>query len=243
MAEKHKIFDVWIVETNTVYRKVPYTVIADWAQQGRLLEDDRVRPTETEKWFTLGEIPAFAAFLPHAEPHRAEDQAEALEPVQMDFHWKSHHAAEDDDVDMIPLIDVSLVLLIFFMMTATVAAVSGINTPEAEHLLLNISPESYWIGVQPGQPDRDGQKPRFTYSLGNDKAEIARFEDRHNAAEVLNKLDEVLKEQKRPADVRVRGDHRLPCEIVIEDLQAELGKRKRQGKIDKLFIEVSEKKP
>ena len=41
---------------------------------------------------------------------------------------------EDDDPDMIPLIDISLVLLIFFMMTSTVAVVSSqINVPEVQN--------------------------------------------------------------------------------------------------------------
>ena len=40
MAEKRRFLDVWIVDSNTVYREVPFTVVADWVQQGRLLEDD-----------------------------------------------------------------------------------------------------------------------------------------------------------------------------------------------------------
>lgn len=242
MAEKkYKNFDVWIVETSTVYRDVPYTVISDWAQQGRLLADDRVRPSGTEKWRTLGEIPAFAAFLPRAEPNRAEDEAEALEPVQLDFQWHSQRGEADDDVDMIPLIDVSLVLLIFFMMTATVAAIGDINTPEAEHLLLSINPEMYWIGVVPGQTAPDGS-PTYTYSLGKGEATtIARFPNQANQAELVNRLTEVLQGEKQPVSIRVRGDHRIPCEVVTEDLRAVLSRLKAQGKLSSFFIEVSEK--
>src|SRR6266545_2761747 len=115
---KDKTFDVWIVESNTVYKKVPYAVVTDWAQEGRLLGDDRLRAAGSEQWIPLGEVPALSVFLPRAEPHRAEDQAEALEPVQVDFSWKPRRGDDDEDVDMIPLIDISLVLLIFFMMTA-----------------------------------------------------------------------------------------------------------------------------
>ena len=130
--EKRVFIDVWILETNTVYREVPYTVVADWVQQGRLLEDDKIRPSGTAEWVTLGGSPAFAAYLPRAEPFRPDDQAEVLEPVQIDFAWKAPRDEGDDDIDMIPLIDVSLVLLIFFMMTATVASsTSFINVPWA----------------------------------------------------------------------------------------------------------------
>ena len=37
MAEKRRFLDVWIVESNTVYQEVPFEVVADWLQQGRLL--------------------------------------------------------------------------------------------------------------------------------------------------------------------------------------------------------------
>src|SRR5581483_9531357 len=131
MAEKKQFLDVWILESNSVYREVPYTVVADWVQQGRLLEDDRLRSSGTGDWLPLSSMPAFAAYLPKVEPFRTEDRAEDLEPVQVDFSWKPKKEDEDDDVDMIPLIDVSLVLLLFFMMTASVAAASLIDTPLA----------------------------------------------------------------------------------------------------------------
>ncbi len=30
MAEKRRFLDVWIIESNTVYREVPFQVVADW---------------------------------------------------------------------------------------------------------------------------------------------------------------------------------------------------------------------
>src|SRR5262245_32834881 len=100
MAVKQQIFDVWVVETNTVYKQVPYAVATDWAQQGRLLGEDRLRPSGTEQWLPVTELASLNAFLPKAEPYRAEDQAEALEPVQVDFSWKPRRGDEEDDVDM-----------------------------------------------------------------------------------------------------------------------------------------------
>ena len=80
MAEQRTLLDVWIVETNTVYRDVPFTVVADWLQQGRLLESDMLSLPGTEKWTAIGKT-KFAAYLPKAEPYEVDDQAEALEPV------------------------------------------------------------------------------------------------------------------------------------------------------------------
>ena len=78
MAEKRQFLDVWIVETNTVYKEVTFTVVTDWVQQGRLLADDMLKPSGTKDWQRLGSLPSFAAYLPRSEPFRAEDKAEAL---------------------------------------------------------------------------------------------------------------------------------------------------------------------
>src|SRR5271165_6313377 len=135
MAATGENFDIWLVQTNTVYRDVPFTVVADWAQQGRILEEDQVRQSGTQGWIPIGEHSTLRAYLTLAPysvqglPEAAADAsgkapvdnvAKALEPIQLDISWKRPgDGEEDDDVDMIPLIDVSLVLLIFFMMTAT----------------------------------------------------------------------------------------------------------------------------
>src|SRR3954471_11051881 len=110
MADKRRFLDVWIVESNTVYKEVPFNVVADWVQQGRLLENDMLKPSGTKDWFRVGGAPAFPPSPPGPEPFRADDQAEALEPVELGFAYRPRHDEEDDDPDMIPLIDVSLVL-------------------------------------------------------------------------------------------------------------------------------------
>ncbi len=124
MTEKRRFLDVWIVESNTVYQEVPFAVVCDWVQQGRLLADDKVKPSGTREWLRLGGYSDLEPYFPRKEEGRAEDQAEALEPVHLDFGWKRKRQEEDDDVDMIPLIDVSLVLLIFFMLTASAGVAS-----------------------------------------------------------------------------------------------------------------------
>ena len=48
--------------------------------------------------------------LPKPEPARAADPAEALDRVEFEIGWKKRHGEEEEgDVDMIPLIDVSVV--------------------------------------------------------------------------------------------------------------------------------------
>jgi biopolymer transport protein ExbD len=235
MAEKRRFLDVWIVESNTVYREVPYTVVVDWIQQGRLLEDDMLRWSGQAQWFRLGSTPAFAAYMPRAEPHRAEDQAEALESVHGDFAWKRRRDDEDDDVDMIPLIDVSLVLLIFFIMTgSTVVLASNIKTPEAVKGDLYDRPDIFWIGLD---KEPDG-KP--VYSLGRGEKPPASAEDRDikTLNGLLGRLDQQLLRQPAPVEVNIRAHEDLASGHVL-DLIVELGHRGKM--IKKVYFGVSEK--
>ncbi len=244
MAKKPQTFDVWVVETNTVYRQVPYTVVTDWAQQGRLLADDQVRPTGTEQWIALSDLSAFKPYMPAVEPMRADDQAEALEPVQVEFSWRARGEDLDDDVDMIPLIDISLVLLIFFMMTATVGGVGGIfNTPPAEHHLLEVNAEMYWIGIHRGTPTADGVE-RYTYSLGQgDAGTPVEFKDQETPDAVMQALRDRLSQEQKPVQLRIRADKHLPCELIIQTMTTELDKLRgfAPGRIGKLYTEVSQK--
>ena len=72
-----RLLDVWIVDLNKVYTGVPFTVVTDWLQQGRLLPTDRVRMAGKEKWHLIEAVPALTPYVPKAQPMAAEDRAEA----------------------------------------------------------------------------------------------------------------------------------------------------------------------
>jgi biopolymer transport protein ExbD len=231
MSDKRKSLDLWIVETNTVYREVPYSVVTDWVQQGRLLEEDRVRLAGGNDWKRLGDVSGLAAFLPRVEPMRVEDEAEALEPVEVDFAWKKRHDDDDDDVDMIPLIDVSLVLLIFFMLTSTVGRMAAlIDTPKARYKLLSISSDMVWVGVKPGE---DG---KTVYLFGKKEGdEGVAYADRNS---LVNALAAHLKTETQPVKVNIKAHKNLPFDV-IRDLTADLESLKRTGMVVGVFTEVS----
>ncbi len=242
MAEKKRFLDVWIVDISKVYQEVPFSVVADWIQQGRLLADDRARPSGTAEWQRLGDLADFAPYLPKPEPHRADDQAEALEPVTVGFAPSRRVEAEDDDVDMIPLIDVSLVLLIFFMMTAGGgAAPYPVQTPDGKNGSLVDRPEGLTIYI-----DYRGQgterRPVYAVGVGNsgpkpDCRDLASRED------LLRKFDENLDElfkQNGRIEVTINAHEDLPSGLV-RDLTVELESRDRRGKIFQKFIGISEK--
>jgi len=231
MTQKRRFLDVWIVESNTVYREVPFNVVVDWIQQGRLIEDDQLRWSGQAEWFRLGGSPMFSAYLPQAEPMRAEDQAEALEPVETGFSWKRRKDDDDDDVDMIPLIDVSLVLLIFFMMISTVVAGGTMfNNPAAANAL--VGARDFWVGIK-----GDANGDPLSYHMGRGDKEYKEYETR-SWDEFAKSLDEVLEKAPQGVEVTIRGDEDLKFESEMK-LLVEL--EKHRVKVTRKFIGVTDR--
>jgi biopolymer transport protein ExbD len=237
MPDNRRLMDVWIVETNAAYKAVPFETVANWLQQGRLLGEDRVRPAGTPTWFRIDAVSALAPYVPQAEPQRVEDQAEALEPVEADFNWRRGAGEEDDDPDMIPLIDISLVLLIFFMMTAAIQAglFTPIDTPPALHQLTTIQEGTYWVGVD---KDSSGQ---LRYTLGQDDRTLE--QGGPDLAHVKQRLQKELAKVKGEVRINLRGDRKLPIEAIItvqrdlQQLEGQLNEGRPLG--DRLKLHVA----
>jgi biopolymer transport protein ExbD len=236
MADKRRFLDVWIVESNTVYREVPFTVVADWVQQGRLLEDDMIKSSGTKEWSRVGASADFSAYLPKPQAYRTEDQAEALEPVQLEFTYKRRHDEEDDDVDMIPLIDVSLVLLIFFMLLSAGAGVaSAIQVPAIENPNVGtINPEEITVGI-----DLVDAKPVFSLSIGNKPPPDDAHKGIASYDEMLDKLKEMLG-GRGSTEVTINA-HKDVQSGLVRRLTADLGRGTLRGRVDKVLIGVNEK--
>jgi biopolymer transport protein ExbD len=245
MAAKDRNLDVWIVDLKKVYTGVPFTVVGDWLQQGRLLATDRVRLAGKEKWHDIDKVPALAPYLPKPQPLAVEDRAEALEPIDLGLESAIVREAEDDDVDMIPLIDVSLVLLIFFMMTTAVSmgVFSPIPTPEARHQLSTVSAEMLWLGIEKGKEDMT------LYSLGRDSEKQQYLvKPTVDGPSILEAVATHLKDAEGEAKIRLRADKSLPIEAIkdaiveLQKLEATLNRDRAADKRLRLVIlgEVSE---
>ena len=207
--------DVWIVESNVVYKGVPFAVVTDWVQQGRVLENDKWKPSGTAEWFPFGNRPEFAPYFPQPEPHRTEDQAEALEPVHVDFTFKRPREEEDDDVDMIPLIDVSLVLLVFFMLSATTAGMAAfVRTPEVEHTLLADAPDAFRIDVS-----NDNGAPIYSLAVAGKNPEEDEKDLRQLSA-LLDRLKARLEQTPEQVEVVINADRDLRAKHVRDLLLA-----------------------
>jgi biopolymer transport protein ExbD len=233
-------FDVWILATNTVYKGVPFGVVSDWAQQGRLAANDKLRNAGTnEPWVTASEHPIITDYLfVKSEPPAAKPGA-AYEPVEMDVAWKRRVEEEESDPDMIPLIDVSLVLLIFFMMTATVAVSSPIAVPQMKNVAdLKGDPNSLLIKID----KRPNGELEYSLSLGNKpvEANAAGLQTLTGILGVLDaKLSELLARDPKAPEVHIACHEELPSDRV-QDLANELEKRKKDGKIAMYGAQVTE---
>ena len=235
MAEKRRFLDIWIIESDTVYKEVPFDVITDWVQQGRLLEDDQGKPSGTKDWQRLGEMGDFQAYFHKPEPLRPSDPAEALGAVSLEVPIRRSAEEEDDDVDMIPLIDVSLVLLVFFMLTASNAAVTSIvKTPETEYALLADNPDSLRIDIQ---LDPQGV---VVYSLGvGVKPPEEDERDLQNVSALLDRL-KVRLDRAAGVDLVINADKELKAKVA-RDLLVKLRAEPFRSKISVNFFGVSER--
>ena len=235
MDDRKKTFDVWFIKNNTVYKEVPYHVVADWAQQARLDADDMVKPTGAASWSSLGSQPLFEAYLPRPREQKVGDAAEALEPIELDFNWRRRPDDDDDDVDMIPLIDISLVLLIFFMMTTTVAGISRINVPTMENAV-KIDPNRDILRV-----DIDMVSGMPVYGLGRGTAAPAEGDgDLRDESLLFERIDKMLSIYPQAPKVRIAAHGDLPYEVV-EQVMKDLERLRQQASIHEYYIEVNER--
>jgi biopolymer transport protein ExbD len=240
MSKEVRFLDVWIVESNTVYREVPFQVVSDWVQQGRLLENDKLRRSGTAEWFAVGSSPDFTPYLPRSEPDRVEDTAEALEPVELDFRWKKPAPDEDDDVDMIPLIDVSLVLLIFFMLTASTAGFAAfVQTPPAEYGMSDPNSEGVQLNIDLRGEGED-RKPVFSFSVGNKYLDAKNDSNLATMDEMLGRFQEYLKSQQARVEVSINAHPDVKSGLTRE-LMASLESEPFRSRIIQKYYGVSEK--
>jgi biopolymer transport protein ExbD len=246
MAAPSRTFDLYLRAADTIYRAVPLTVACGWAEQGRLAPKDGVRPGDTEDpWTDAGSHPVLGDYFPRPRPKRpevpvAKPAAVVHAPVEMDEYepaWFKGSDDQDDDVDMIPLIDISLVLLIFFMMTSAVAAVSPIDVPGMKNAAeLSQLPDALTVLVD----KRPGGAVYYALRVGEKPAEKA-DDNLASLQELLARLDARLVRTEKPPEVRLAA-HKQLAYSYVRDLSEELSKRHRQKTISGFGAEVNEDK-
>ncbi|MBX9581885.1 MAG: biopolymer transporter ExbD, partial [Gemmataceae bacterium] len=165
----------------------------------------------------------------------APGPAEVPEPADQDAAFRSDLGTEDDEVDMIPLIDISMVLLVFFIIISATGALSPVDVPDMRYAgNLEAVADSITMTIERGGPDevyytvREGQAAA--------KPENARLK---NDVEALAALDAIVAERTRPPEVRLACAKDLPSDRVLE-LSRELKKRADKNRILTFLATVNE---
>jgi biopolymer transport protein ExbD len=234
VAQLTAFYDVWLVSQNLVYKQVPFHVVTDWIQQSRVRIDDQLKPTGTPNWAKVNDSPLFKAYVSKPQPAEVEARV-PLEPIELDFEWKKSPADEDDDVDMIPLIDISLVLLIFFMMTATVATISRISVPE----VVNGAKLDANAGTITIEIDLQNERVVYGIAFGNaaPSGEFAALTE----GDMFLHLDTHLAGMSQLATITIAAHKDLTYEQV-DKIMAQIEKRREDGAlIGRYNVQVGQK--
>ncbi|MBN9117847.1 MAG: biopolymer transporter ExbD [Planctomycetes bacterium] len=271
-AKPPKAFDVWFVTANTVYKAVPYNVVADWTQQGRLAGADMVRPTGTaDAWVRVDGHELLADYLPPAavarvapapkpskppKPAKPAEPAAALIPAEVvgdeappepepegdpvelpepEPGPTPSRFEDDDEVDMIPLIDISMVLLVFFIMIQAAGALAPVDVPEMRYAgQLTADPDAVTITVE----KLNTENVYYSVRVGN-AAPQPGHDQLPTPEAALKALNEALVGATRPPEVRIACRKDLPRERVYE-LRRELEPLRKRGVINSIVATVVE---
>ena len=162
-----------------VYGRVPFAKLAELVSKGQISPQSFVRQSGTQEWFPITEVPSLSTQLPPsmltpAPATAATATATATESaipadIEEEFggDWALKPSAkqpEDAEMDMAPMIDVTFLLLIFFMLTNSLANPSPMEVPNAVHgrgvtlegqqLILIGAEGDYYLGENADQENR-----------------------------------------------------------------------------------------
>ena len=255
MAKPPKAFDVWFVTANTVYKGVPYHVVADWTQQGRLGAGDMVRAAGTNAaWARVEEQDGLTDYLPQPSVAKAvpaaalaavglevlstDQAASAGEPTELpepEPQPGRPRIEEDDEVDMIPLIDISMVLLVFFIIIRAAGSLAPVDVPEMKYAgELSTDPNAITINID--------KADEFTIVYSVRKGALPARPDHDKLATpeaAIKALDALLGESQEPPEVRIACRKDLPNDRVTE-IQLELEPRFKKRYINSYVATVVE---
>src|SRR5687767_6251214 len=134
----HELMDLKVMALDRVYPRVPKETLSQWAMEGRIAQGDQVRATGTESWQSISQVAWLAASMPAGIFGTATTAGEADADLEVDYaaQWvarRSKKKYEEAEMDMTPMIDVTFQLLIFFMLTNSLANPAPLEVAEAEY--------------------------------------------------------------------------------------------------------------
>jgi biopolymer transport protein ExbD len=236
---KPNTFDVWFLTADQVYKGVPFEVVAGWVDTGRVSADDKVRPSgATTPWVRIAEHPLLADYRAPkvAMATTTGDASAPVDPPEPEMGHRKMAEDMDDDPDMIPLIDISLVLLVFFMMTTAVSALSPVDVP-AISVGSELSQDVDALTVQIEL--RENGEVYYALRVGDQP--IAKENNNLATISELNaRMDAVLANVSRPPEVRIACQKKVKHIQVRQVVEQVLDKRKQKQQIAYYAAEVNE---
>jgi biopolymer transport protein ExbD len=237
VAKSATKFDVWFLTANTVYKQVPYSVIADWIAEGRLNATDRLKESDTNDWRQVDQFKRFRDYLPRPMVAAVENveaatiegaSGESQEEPDLEHGARRRREDTDDEVDMIPLIDISMVLLVFFIMMRAAGALSPVDVPDMQYALdISKDPNTITLAIE------KADETNVVYSLRlGDQPPLPENANVASQREILERLKDLVATMENPPEVRVACAQNLPSQRVFElipDLKALKSKKKIRG--------------
>jgi biopolymer transport protein ExbD len=202
----HDLMDLKVVALDRVYPRVPRATLSQWAMEGRIAQGDLVRVTGTEPWQSVAQVPWLAASMPAGVLQDAvAGEEEADLDVDAAAKWvtrRSKKKYDEAEMDMTPMIDVTFQLLIFFMLTNSLANPAPLEVAEAQ----------YGRGVTPDGKQTILIDDKGTYYLGDTaiaenvspSLDALVDEVRGNAAAAPSPLEVIVTAHRRSKYLQVR---------------------------------------
>lgn len=141
-----ELLDVKIAKTGRVYERVPLDKLRRWVAERRVLPDDLVRPVGATRWMRVATAPELAPSgaagpaqpppvtpKPPTQPAAGDTGDIGIAVPAKTRPRRRFRLLEDTTMDMMPMIDVTFQLLIFFMFANQLANPNPIEVPEARY--------------------------------------------------------------------------------------------------------------
>jgi biopolymer transport protein ExbD len=118
---------------------------------------------------------------------------------------------------MIPLIDVTLVLLIFFMITAVPGASAMVDLPEARMADIGGQTDYSEVGITIDLVGK-GKNPdmRFSLSMGNVPSDDPNDQNIQTVGEALERLKVVLEKNRDPVQVTINAHQDVRASVLLQ---------------------------